>query len=110
MTLSVVPVDIVLSATPSVVFAAAQGAQYVVLKAAVTNTDTVSRTVTVYRLPPSGTPGPGYILAADALAIPAGTSVTLQLAGQAIVSGQSLQAAASVASVVNFNVTFAQVP
>lgn len=84
--------------------------QWLILKASATNTDSVARTVTVYRVPVTGTPGASNILGADALSLAAGETVALPLSGQAIVNGATLQALASADNVVNLNITYEVVP
>jgi hypothetical protein len=101
--------DIVCGTTATTAYMVGTNFQFVILKATATNIDTASHTITVYRVPSGGTAGPTNIMGADAVAIAAGQTVTLPLSGQTIVNGQTLAALADAPSVVNFNVSLAQI-
>jgi hypothetical protein len=101
--------DVVLTTAATVVVNTAVNAQWVILKATATNTDTAAHQITTYRVPSGGSAQTGNIFGADALNIGAGVTVTLPIGGHGLINGQSLQALADANSVLNLNLTLAQV-
>jgi hypothetical protein len=109
MTVSIITADVVLGTSASMVFSSSASAQFVILKASVTNTASAAHTVTLYRVPQAGSAVAANIMGADALSVGAGGTVVLPVSGQGVNTGQTLQALASAAGVVNMNITLAQV-
>lgn len=73
----------------------------IVKRVTFTNTDTAARTITVYRVPASGTPDPTNIII-DAYPLSAGQDYSpVALSGLVLASGESLRALADVADKVN---------
>jgi hypothetical protein len=73
----------------------------VIKQAVFTNTDTTTRTLTVYIVPSSGSPTTANILI-DALPLSAGQAyVSPELSNQVIASGSSVQALCDVANKIN---------
>jgi hypothetical protein len=78
------------------------GVTYVIKKAVFTNTDTVARTITVYKVPVAGVAGPANVVI-SAFSLSAGQAyVAGELANMVLETGKTLQAFASVGAVVNF--------
>lgn len=96
-------------ATQAVVQVAAL-AQLTVLKATVTNVDTVPHWVTVWRVGNGGSPSDATIIGADEFPIGAGATEILPLSGQTLVNQQSFIAATDVDNMVNLNLSFATTP
>jgi hypothetical protein len=109
MALNVGNFDAVLAASAASLLAGASADQITLLKVTACNTDTVTRTITLYRVPLAGSPSAANMII-DALPIAAGETVVLPLSGQTLVNGQSLQGLASSASVVNINGSYAKTP
>lgn len=101
--------DVVLGAAATLIYAAAIGTQFIVLKATVTNTDSAAHTVTCYRVPNGGTAGVTNILGADAISVAPGATVVLPIGAQSFNNGQSFRALADTGAVVNLSVTLAQI-
>lgn len=78
-----------------------------VLRAVVYNTDTVPRQVTVYRVPNGGSPGTtNIVLSSLAGKVPAGGDMVINvLAGMTLNAGDTIQALADAANVVNFTMS-----
>jgi hypothetical protein len=109
MALTVGNVDAVLAASAASILTGAAADQITILKATVLNTDTVTRTITLYRVPLAGSPAVANELI-QAFAVGPGQTVVLPLSGQTLVGGQSLQGLASVAAVVNINLSYTKTP
>lgn len=104
-TLNVVPFDAQLTSAPMVVLAPGSLDEWLLLKVTVNNQDASDRTVTVYRVPASGSPDSTNIII-NAQTILAGQTIPLFLSGEAVTDGQTLQALASVGGFVNINGTY----
>lgn len=102
--------DVVLTAAAANIIASGPTDSFLILKATACNTDTVARTVSIYRVPPAGVADATMLITdasgASAFTVGPGETVTLPLSGQGIVGGQSLQGLASVTSVVVVSVTW----
>jgi hypothetical protein len=98
-----------LATTAGTVITTGSADQALILKASAYNADTVSHTVTLYRVPSGGTAGATNILL-GAYPLGAGETVVLPISGQAIIGGASLQALASAASEVNLSLSWTQSP
>lgn len=87
-------------------YVTAAGVSKVVIKSAVfTNTDTVARTITVHRVPSAGSASAGNMVI-SAFSLSAGQAyVAPELANMVLNAGETLQALASTAAVVNINVS-----
>jgi hypothetical protein len=109
VTISIQTADAVLGSSATVIASSSASGQFVILKASVTNTDSAAHTVTLYRVPQSGSAGTTNIFGADALSVGAGSTAVLPVSGQGLANGQTLQALADTAAVVNINLTLAQV-
>ena len=99
--------DLVLTTAAATAIAASALAQLTILKATANNTDSSAHTITVYRVPNGGSPSASNAVL-TAYPVAANTAVVLPLSGQTLTDGQTLQAIASVASVVNLNVSWSQ--
>ncbi len=110
MALNVGNVDAQLTGSAAAVLTGGASQEITILNATATNTDTATRTITLYRVPNGGSAASSNIIGADAFAIGAGETVVLPLAGHTIVNQQSIQALASVASVVNLSISYAYTP
>jgi hypothetical protein len=86
----------------AVAYATASGASKVIIKQATfTNTDTVARTITVYRVPSGGAAAAGNLII-QAQSLSAGQSYDPpSLKNMVLNPGETLQALASTAAVVN---------
>jgi hypothetical protein len=87
-------------------YVTANGSSRVIIKSAVfTNTDTVARTITVHRVPAAGSAAAGNMVI-QAFSLSAGQAyVAPELANMVLSPGETLQALASSAAVVNINVS-----
>lgn len=107
MAVSLGNADVVLATTASAIVSAPSATQIAITKASVCNTDSSGRTVSVYRVPPSGVSGPKNEII-KALSIAAGKTIVLPISGLTLVNGQSLQAVADTGALVNLNVSYVQ--
>ena len=87
-------------------YVTASGSSTVIIKAAVfTNTDASARTITVHRVPAAGSASTGNRII-SAFSLNAGQSyVAPECANLVLATGETLQALASLTSVVNINVS-----
>lgn len=95
--------------TASAVVMYTQGANSVgqVLRAVLYNTDTSARQVTIYRVPSGGSPGTtNIVLSGQGGRVMAGQDMVVNvLAGMTLNAGDTIQALADSASVVNFTMS-----
>lgn len=110
MALNVGNADVQVGTAATGVISAGLGQSVTILKATATNTDTVVRHLTLYRVPSGASALTANIIAADALALGIGETVTLPLSGQTLVAQQSLQGLADAAAVVNVSISYVSTP
>jgi len=110
MALNVGNADVQIGTSATNIVNGGLGQSITILKATATNTDTAIRSLTLYRVPNGGSVGAAYIIGADTYQIGAGETVVLPLSGQTLIAQQSLQGVASVAAVVNLNLSYASTP
>jgi hypothetical protein len=103
-------VDTILTASQASILAPGVGQTYTFTKGTATNTDSVARTITLYRVPLGGTAGSGNLPFVDALSIGAGLTVTLPMSGMTLASQAFISAAASTASVVQLGLSYVSSP
>ena len=97
--------DLTLTIAVQTALAPPWGNQWLITKATATNSDSVARTVTVYRVPATGTAAAGNIVV-EPMTLQPSETVALPLSAQALVNGATLQASASADNVVNLNITY----
>jgi len=90
----------ILTATAAVYYTAPIGTNTRITQFAVTNTDTVNRTVTIYLTPASAVPTTADIIISAKTLTPGETWVAYPLLGSTIAANGSIQALASAAGVV----------
>ncbi len=98
-------VDAVLNASAATVITTTTAQSVLVLKATASNNDNVIHNVSVWRVSATGQPS-NINRIINAQPVPPGGAITLNLTGQTLINGQSFQAAADVAGVVNFNCSY----
>jgi hypothetical protein len=99
--------DTVLTTSAQVVVPSATLTNVTILKASVANIDTANaHVVTVYRVPVGASIANSYIIVPP-LVIPANSEYSLDISGQNVNSGSTIQALAESNSVLNFNASFA---
>lgn len=109
MSMNVSNVDQVMTGSAATVLTATSPSQITILKATALNTDSVARTLTLYRIPLAGTAAASNTLI-SALSIGAGETVTLPLSGHTLINSQFIQGLASTTNVVNLSISYVQTP
>ena len=97
--------DVVIGSSAALIVSANLTNTLTLMKATAVNYDTVTRYLTIYRVLP-GLSAANSNMIIDALPIAPAATQVLPLAGQARANGQSLQAKADSASVVNVNLSY----
>ena len=105
--------DLVLTTSAQTVITSTDINQCTIMKATVANLDTVSHTVTIYRVPSGGSVSNATIMVPNAVIPSTGSTnpLVLPLNGQVLYNGQTLQAVCdNNSSVVNLNISWVQYP
>ena len=90
-----------LGAAATIICTIATNVTAIIKRVTFTNTDTAARTITIYRVPKAGTPGPTNIII-DVYPLSAGQDYSpVALSGLVLLAGESLQGVSDVASKVN---------
>lgn len=98
--------DITLTATNQTIFTA--GAACFVTKAIAFNTDSTARTITIYKVPNSGTAGTGNEIAVMSIPVNPNPPTVLRFSGLVLGPSDTIQGFASLTGVVNISIGVAQ--
>ena len=109
MALNVSSIDTVLSNAATTVATSSSLSQVTVLKCSVLNTDSNPHSISLYRVPASGTPSASNQLIKN-YSLGANSTVVLPIAGQVLYNGQTFLASADSNAVVTFSISLATTP
>lgn len=90
-----------LNSTATVLYQVPSNGQAVIKRAVFTNVDSVTRVITVHRVPASGSPVLGNRVISEQRLTPGEAYVAPELANMVLLPGESIQALADAAAVVN---------